>query len=70
MLGQKVLAEGDFAESRLKLFQQLWQSGDRISREAADIAGKGDYPAAISRMEEAVQKLVQGLRMLGVPLSM
>ena len=70
MLGKKVLDEGDFAESRIKLFQQLWQSGEQISREAAAIAGEGDYPTAISRMEEAVQKLVQGLRMLGVPLSM
>lgn len=70
MLGEKVLNEGEFAESRVKLFEQLWQSGDRISQEATAIAGEGDYATAIGRMEEAVKKLVQGLRMLGIPLSM
>ena len=70
MLGEKVLNEGEFAESRVKLFEQLRQNGDQISREAGAIAGEGDYETAIGRMEEAVKKLVQGLRMLGVPLSM
>ena len=70
MLGEKLLSEGEFAESRVKLFEQLRQSGDQISRDADAIAGDGDYATAIGRMEEAVKKLVQGLRVLGVPLSM
>ena len=69
-LGQKVLSDGEFAQSRVKLFEQLKQKGDQLSREASTLAGQGDYATAIGRMEEAVNKMVQGLRMLGVPLSM
>lgn len=70
MLGQKVLNDGDFAQSRVKLYEQLSQQGDQLSQEASALAGQGDYATAISRMEQAVDKMVQGLRMLGIPLSM
>jgi hypothetical protein len=70
MLGQKVLSNGDFAKSRLKLFEQLRQQGEQLSQEASALAAQGDYAAGISRMEEAVKRMVRGLSVLGVPLSM
>ncbi|UCH48772.1 MAG: hypothetical protein JSU95_02925 [Betaproteobacteria bacterium] len=70
MLGRKVLSDGDFAQSRIKLFEQLRQQGEELSQEASALASRGDYATAISRMEEAVKKIVRGLRVLGVPLSM
>lgn len=69
-LGQTILGNGDIAQSRRKLFEQQKESGDLISQEAQTLAGKGDYAGAIKRMEEAVSKLVQGLRLLGIQLSM
>jgi hypothetical protein len=50
------------------LFEQLKKNGERLSQEALALAGKGDYPDAINRMEMAVIKLIQGLRLLGVTL--
>ena len=69
-LGQTILGNGDVAQSRIKLFEQQKKSGDLISQEAQTLAGKGDYAGAIKRMEEAVKKMVQGLRLLGIQLSM
>lgn len=70
VLGQKVLDNGDIAQSRKKLFEQLRRKSEQLSEEAVALAGQGNYPAAIGRMEDAVNKMVQGLRMLGIPLSM
>ena len=69
-LGQKLLDSGELEESRTKMYEQLKKSGDGLADEAAELAGTGDYQSAIERMETAVKKLVQGLRLLGVPLSM
>ena len=69
-LGQKLLDSGELEESRTKMYEQLKKSGDSLADEAAELAGAGDYQNAIARMEAAVRKLVQGLQLLGVPLSM
>ena len=69
-LGQQVLDNGDIAQSRRKLFEQLRQKSEQLSEEALALAGQGDFTTAIGRMEDAVNKMVQGLRMLGIPLSM
>ena len=68
VLGQKLLDSGKLQTSRVKMFEQLKKSGDSLSQEALALAGEGDYPGAISRMEMAVNKLVQGLRLLGLSL--
>ena len=67
-LGQKLLDSGELEASRVLMFVQLEKAGARLNREAVALAGAGDYPSAISRMEMAVKKLVQGLRLLGVTL--
>jgi tetratricopeptide (TPR) repeat protein len=67
-LGQKLLDSGELETSRVLLFEQLKKNGERLSQEALALAGKGDYPDAINRMEMAVIKLIQGLRLLGVTL--
>ena len=67
-LGQKLLDSGELEASRVLMFEQLKQAGERLHREALSLSGAGDYPGAISRMEMAVTKLVQGLRLLGVTL--
>jgi hypothetical protein len=67
-LGQKLLDSGELETSRVLLFEQLKKNGERLSQEALALAGKGDYPDAINRMEMAVNKLIQGLRLLGVTL--
>ena len=69
-LGQKLLDSGELEDSRTRMYEQLKKSGDSLAGEAAELAGAGDYQSAIERMETAVKKLVQGLRLLGVPLSM
>lgn len=67
-LGQKLLDSGELESSRVLLFEQLKKNGERLSQEALALAGKGDYPDAINRMEMAVNKLIQGLRLLGLTL--
>lgn len=67
-LGQKLLDSGELESSRVLLFEQLKKNGERLNQEALALAGKGDYPDAINRMEMAVNKLIQGLRLLGVTL--
>ncbi len=69
-LGQKVLNNGTLEQSRKKMFDQLHDKGNQFSREAMMLAGEGDYESAIERMEDAVRKMVQGLKLLGVQLSM
>ena len=69
-LGQKLVDSGELEVSRTRLYENLKNSGDRLADEAAELAGAGDYETAIARMETAVRKLVQGLQLLGVPLSM
>jgi len=67
-LGQKLLDSGELEASRLRMFEQLQNHGERLNQEALSLAGEGDFETAISRMELAVEKLVQGLRLLGVTL--
>ena len=69
-LGQQVLANNEVAQSRKMLFEQQKKIGDQISQDAMTLASEGDYAGAIKGMEEAVRKMVQGLRLLGIQLSM
>jgi len=69
-LGEKLLDSGELDSGRVKMFEQLKKSGDRLNGEAQELAGAGDYDSAIARMETAVEQLIKGLRLLGVPLSM
>ena len=69
-LGEKLLDSGELDNSRIRMFEHLKNAGDRLNNEALELAGSGDYAAAIARMESAVGQLVKGLRLLGVPLSM
>lgn len=67
-LGQKLLDSGELEASRLRMFEQQKNHGERLNQEALSLAGEGDFETAIGRMEMAVEKLVQGLRLLGVTL--
>lgn len=69
-LGQKLIDSGELEVSRTRMYENLKNAGDSLADEAAELAGAGDYQTAIARMETAVRKLVQGLQLLGVPLSM
>ena len=69
-LGQHVLGNGDFDDSRIRLFQQLSDAGNELSREAIAWAEEDDYTSGINRMQAATNKIVQGLQLLGIPLSM
>ena len=69
-LGDSVLATGDFDKNRLRLFEQLSDAGKQLSREANVWVEEGDYTSAIHRMQVAIKKVVQGLQLLGIPLSM
>lgn len=69
-LGQQILSNGEIAQSRQLLFNQLNDKGVQISQQAISMADSGDFDNAIKQMEEAVKKMVQGLRMLGIQLSM
>jgi tetratricopeptide (TPR) repeat protein len=69
-LGDSVLATGDFDKNRLRLFEQLSDAGKQLSREANVWVEEGDYTSGIHRMQVAIQKVVQGLQLLGIPLSM
>ena len=69
-LGQHVLDNGDFDANRIKLFRQLSDAGSELSREAILRVEEGDYGSGINRMQAATGKVVQGLQLLGIPLSM
>ena len=70
MLGQHVLANGDFDKGRMRLFQKLNDTGKELSQEAIVWVEEGDYTSGIQRMQVAIRKVIQGLQMLGIPLSM
>ena len=68
-LGQNVLANGDFDKSRIRLFKQLNDAGNQLSREAVAWVEEGDYTSGIHSMQVAIKKVAQGLQLLGIPLS-
>jgi tetratricopeptide (TPR) repeat protein len=68
-LGEKVLASEEVDQSRKLIFQQLSDGGKQLSSEAVAWAEEGDYDSAINRMQVAIKKMVQGLQLLGLPLS-
>ena len=69
-LSDTLLEKDEFSEGKIKLFQMQKKAGQQISEEAEALANQGDFESAISRMEDAVKKMVQGLRVLGIQLSM
>ena len=69
-LSQKVLNRGELEQSRKLMFDKLREKSEKFNQEAIDLASKGDHETAIKQMEEALKKLVQGLQLLGIPLSM
>ena len=69
-LSDTLLEKDDFSEGKIKLFEMQKNAGYQISEEAEALANQGDFENAISRMEDAVKKMVQGLRLLGIQLSM
>ncbi len=68
-LGQRVLESGEIEQSRERLFKSLSDAGKRLSNEAEAWVDEGDYHSAINRMQAASIKLIKGLQMLGLPLS-
>lgn len=69
-LSDVILQKDEISEGKVKLFQMQKKAGLQISEEAEAFANQGDFESAISRMEDAVKKMVQGLRLLGIQLSM
>lgn len=68
-LARQVLKSGQVGETKTRMFDKVLQKGQDLNGEAEALAGKGDFEAAIPRMEQALGKLVQGLQLLGVPVS-
>ena len=69
-LSDTILEKDEISEGKVKLFNMQKKAGLQISEEAEALANQGDFESAISRMEDAVKKMVQGLRLLGIQLSM
>jgi len=69
-LSQQILNQGQLEESRKLMFDKLQQKSDEFNQLAIDMASKGNHQAAIKQMEEALKKLVQGLQLLGIPVSL
>ena len=69
-LGHSVLAAGDFDKNRLRLFEQLHDAANQLSHEADVWVEEGDYTSGIHHMQVAIKKIIQGLQLLGIPLSM
>lgn len=69
-LSDTILEKDEVSEGKVKLFKMQKQAGYQISEEAEALASQGDFESAITRMEDAVKKMVQGLRLLGIQLSM
>ncbi len=68
-LAQQVLASGQVGEAKTMMFDKVVQKGRNLNGQAEQLAGQGNFEAAISHMEQALAKLVQGLQLLGVPVS-
>lgn len=68
-LAQQVLASGQAGEAKTMMFDKVLQKGRDLNGQAEQLAGQGNFEAAIGRMEQALAKLVQGLQLLGVPVS-
>ena len=66
----EVEKRSDFDKSRIRLFEQLRDAGSELSREANSWVEEGDYTSGINRMQAATNKVVKGLQLLGIPLSM
>lgn len=69
-LSDTILEKGGISEGKVKLFELQKKAGNQISQEAEALASQGNFESAITRMEDAVKKMVQGLRLLGIQLSM
>ena len=69
-LCKKVLKSSKLKESRKILFDKFVGESEQFNQQASDLAGKGDYDAAISQMEQALKKLIQALQLLGIQLSL
>ena len=68
-LARQVLDSGRIEKSRSAMFDKVLEKGREIHQQAQQLAGRGDFEQAIPRMEQAVAKLVQGLQLLGIPVS-
>lgn len=69
-LTEKMLSEQDLEGPRLSMLKTLQQKAESMRSEAEASADAGDFNAAIDHMEEALKKLVQGLQLLGLPVSL
>ena len=69
-LTEKMLSEKEIDGNKLNMLKSLQQRAETIRSEAESSAEAGDFKTAIAHMEEALKKLVQGLRLLGLPVSL
>jgi len=69
-LSQQILNQGQLEESRKLMFVKLREKSEEFNQLAIDMAAKGNHEAAITQMEAALKKLVQGLQLLGIPVSL
>ena len=68
-LGEQVMSDSELEQSRKLMFGKLREKSEQSHHEAVNLATQGDYEAAITQMEKALKKLVQGLQLLGLPVS-
>lgn len=69
-LGEQIINGSELEQSRKLMFGKLREKSEQSHQEAVSLATRGDYEAAITQMEAALKKLVQGLQLLGLPVSL
>ncbi len=69
-LTEKMLKQTGVDGPKLHMVKTLQAKGEELRDEAASKAAQGDFEAAISQMEAALKKLVQGLQIMGLPVSL
>jgi hypothetical protein len=69
-LTQNMLSKEELDGPKLNMLKSLQQKAESMKSKAESSAAAGDFTGAIQHMEEALKKLVQGLQLLGLPVSM
>jgi hypothetical protein len=69
-LTNKMIAQTQIDGPKLHMIKTLQAKGEALRDEAVSMAAKGDFESAITQMEAALKKLVQGLQVMGLPVSL
>ncbi len=68
-LAKAVVDKGQIGDAKAAMFNQILEKGKHLNDQAQKLADNGQFDDAVVSMEQALTKLVQGLQLLGVPVS-